>query len=338
MATKKGKRSTASKKFATDSTNKQTNSSTKVKHTKAKVVAEDLVEVAEVEAPVTKAANVSKEDTKKATFAEMLAALNPAALIAELLGTFVLTALIIKLSNNTYFGILGIALGYAMLVLIFNKVSKAHLNPAISIAQWINRKINGVTAVAYVVAQVLGAILAFFVLTSVNNASYDYDAAIRQGIQKAGVTESVINKAGGYEKWLASFGGKDAVAGQLGISKEAPKIYHANALNQGKEAIALLVEIMGATIFGFAVAYAVRQKDSLKAGFAIGFGLMAGLMVAGATAILNPAVASALGVFTGESFASVVWTIAVYMLAPIVGVSLGIAVYNLLHKNTCDCE
>ena len=50
-------------------------------------------------------------------------------------------------------------------------------------------------------------------------------AAIKSGVMKAGVTEEVIKKAGGLEKWAARYGGLDTIAKQLGVTKESPKLY-----------------------------------------------------------------------------------------------------------------
>ena len=55
-----------------------------------------------------------------------MAALNPAALIAELLGTFVLSAVFIQLINNTSYGLIGILLVIVALVVAFIGVSGAH--------------------------------------------------------------------------------------------------------------------------------------------------------------------------------------------------------------------
>ena len=228
MATKKSKRSTASKKSTKPASTKQT----KAEEAKVKAeevakddepeVVEEVVEVVEVEAPV-KDKTVDKDGKKKLTLSDKLAALNPAALIAELIGTFIITAIFIQLIGNSYFGLLGIALVITAVVIAFIGVSGAHFNPAITLAQWINRKINGVKAVAYIVAQVLGAILAFFVLAGINNAGYDYEATVRKGVESAGITDEILEQAGGYDAWLEAYGGLDSVASQLGITETAPE-------------------------------------------------------------------------------------------------------------------
>lgn len=341
MATKKSKRSTSAKKSAKSESTKATTSAQEVKETKedAKVKAADtkaetaapvdeVVEVVEIEAPV-------KETKAKLTISDKLAALNPAALIAELLGTFVLTAAFINFIGNENYGLVAFGMVVMALTVAFIGISGAHLNPAITLAQWINRKINGVKAASFIVAQVLGAILAFFVLTGINNAGFDYTAAIKKGVTKAGITESAVEQAGGWDKWFQSYGGKDSVANQLGITKEAPKLHQYEKLTEGKEWVALLSEILGSVIMGLGAGYAfTKRKDSkVAAGIAMGVSVLAGLAIAGSTAILNPAVASTMGVFSISSAQAFLWPVLVYVLGAIVGTTAGFAIYKLLVKN-----
>ena len=332
MATKKSKRSTASKKSTKPESTKQTKSQT----TEPEV--DEVVEVVEIEAPV---ADKAKKSAKaKMTISDKLAALNPGALIAELIGTFALTAIFIQLVTNSNFGLLGIVFSLTVLVVLFIGISGAHLNPAITLAQWITRKINGVKAVAYVVAQVLGAILAFFVLTGINNAGYDYKATVMKGVKNAGISDEMLKEAGGFDSWAETYGGIDGVASQLGITKEAPKLHQYDQLTEGKEWVALICEILGALFVGMGAAYAYnkRKENKVAAGLAMGFGLGIGLVIAGSTAILNPAIATTMGVFTWGSFQAVMWPILVYILGPIIGATIGFFVYNLLTKDEAANE
>ena len=89
--------------------------------------------------------------------------------LAELLGVFGFVfigggSVVINNATNGSLGILGIALahGLALMALIyaFNHVSGAHFNPAITIALWAAKKIEGAVAVGYIVSQLAGAVLA----------------------------------------------------------------------------------------------------------------------------------------------------------------------------------
>ena len=310
MATKKSKRSTASKKSTKPASTKQT----KAEEAKVKAeevvendepeVVEEVVEVVEVEAPV-KDKTVDKDGKKKLTLSDKL---------------------------------LGIALVITAVVIAFIGVSGAHFNPAITLAQWINRKINGVKAVAYIVAQVLGAILAFFVLTGINNAGYDYEATVRKGVESAGITDEILDQAGGYDAWLEAYGGLDSVASQLGITETAPELFQYDQLTEGKEWVALIAEILGSIVVGIGAAYAYMKRNSCKvaAGLAMGVSLIAGLVIAGGTAILNPAIAATMGVFGWGSFNTFLWPILVYVIGSVLGATIGFTIYKLLAKNETE--
>lgn len=335
MATKKGKRpTTASRKQSAKS-----ESTTRSKRQTTKPEVEEVVEVVEVEAPVLAM-------PEEATFTEKLAALNPARLAAELVGTFILTAVFIRLINNTNYGLIVIALTISALVMI----GRVHLNPAITFARWILRKIDGVKAATFIVAQVLGAVLAFFALTGINNAGFDYKAAIKSGVMKAGVTEEVIKKAGGLDKWASQYGGIDTIAKQLGITKKgpAPKLYQYSALNEGKEWVAMLGEMTGAIVLGLGAGYAYDRKkkhQKVAKGLVIGLCWLAGLVISTSDAsntILNPAVASTMGVFGWGSTNAFLWPVLVYVLGTVVGTTIGILIYHMLSdrikSDDCDCQ
>ena len=94
--------------------------------------------------------------------------MNPRALIAELLGTFTLVAfgsLSIVSANGSSIPPLLIApfgFGLALLaaIVMFGDVSGGHFNPAVTLAALIDRRIDVADAIGYVIAQVLGALIA----------------------------------------------------------------------------------------------------------------------------------------------------------------------------------
>lgn len=87
-----------------------------------------------------------------------------APLLAEFLGTSVLVLVVLVLSQTTgvpYFIGTSAALALGVVYMMFSGVSGGHFNPAITIGVWASRKItqsSTVKAVAYIVAQVLGAL------------------------------------------------------------------------------------------------------------------------------------------------------------------------------------
>jgi glycerol uptake facilitator-like aquaporin len=92
-----------------------------------------------------------------------------AMILAEFLGTGVLTAVVLSVSKSTigipYFVAIaaGLAVGGAMLML--GPVSGAQLNPAITIALWSARRIKTMPAIVYVAAQLLGGVAAYWLFT-----------------------------------------------------------------------------------------------------------------------------------------------------------------------------
>lgn len=215
-----------------------------------------------------------------------------AALIAEFVGTFIFAATVIAGQGQpilVFFALVGV-------VLAVGTLSRAYVNPALTIAAWVTRRMSALRALAYIVAQVLGAMLALVVLNAyVNNAA------------------------------------APAAADLYGSG--AAQLFKASVLPEGKEWLILLAEVLGTAIFGFAVANATREKkERTAAAFTVGLGVFLGLMVAGSaaafiggSAILNPAVAVALQV----NFLNV-WTLAVYALGSTLGAVIGFALYDLL--------
>jgi aquaporin Z len=94
--------------------------------------------------------------------------MNPRALLAELLGTFTLVALgslsIVSANGSSVPPLLvapfGFGLGLLAAIVMFGHVSGGHFNPAVTLAAWIDRRIDMVGAVGYLIAQVLGALIA----------------------------------------------------------------------------------------------------------------------------------------------------------------------------------
>lgn len=74
-------------------------------------------------------------------------------------------------SNQTALGTLGIAVAqgfaYALAVTSVAHVSGGHLNPAITIACWVTRRIGTFTTIFYCLAQLVGSIAAVYLLTAI---------------------------------------------------------------------------------------------------------------------------------------------------------------------------
>lgn len=218
-----------------------------------------------------------------------------AAAIAEFVGTFLLTAIIVTQQNQPIALLFGLV-GVFMLV---GGLSGAHVNPAITVGAWVTRRMNSARAVSYLFAQVLGAMLAFVVLSA------------------------FVGEAPEVSQQAAMFG------------QTAPQLFTAAPIPEGNEWTLLFAELIGVTVLGFAYANALQKgRDKLAGAFTVGAGVFVALVIAGtaatyvgASAILNPAAAFALEAFTELSS---VWPVAIYIVVAALGGVFGFALYDLL--------
>ena len=220
------------------------------------------------------------------------------ALGAEFIGTFLLASVIVAGQGQPIF----VLFALVGVILLVGSISGAHVNPAMTFGALVTRRIGWLRGVGYIVAQLLGAALAFVVLSAF--------------IAGAGVAEEA------------------EVFGQT-----APVLFSAVdvATLVGKEWYIFFAEVLGASILGFAVASMARAKDTLTSAFAGGLGIFIALMVAvsaanyvGGSAIINPAVAIALQAYNLESL----WPFAVYAVAPVLGGVAGFIIHDLLRGRT----
>ena len=244
--------------------------------------------------PVAKTAAVSA--TRGRRFGLMNTPLT-AALVAEFVGTFAFAAVLIAGQGQPILALFALA----GIVLTVGTFSGGYVNPALVIGAWVTKRMSGVRAVAYIVAQVLGAMLALVVLNA----------------------------------FLSGVGAQTTNA-----YSAAPSLFKAAALPEGKEWFIFLAEFVGALIFSFAVAGALREKVERTAkAFTVGLGVFLGLMVAGsvaafysANAVLNPAVAISLQAISFDT----VWPVVVYVLGPVLGAVAGFGLYSALENAQKD--
>ncbi|MDR1969825.1 MAG: aquaporin [Candidatus Nomurabacteria bacterium] len=286
----------------------------------------------------------AKTGGKKLTFGEKVAAIRPGVLIAEFFGTFVLAAVMISLFGGGTTGAIVIALTLAVLVIVFGAISGAHVNPAITIAQYVNRKIDGVRAVAYIAVQVLGALAAFgLMLGMFNAATPSLEAQVYESLTGNGyVAAKDIDESGGIVKYLSEVHNMtvDEAAGQLGITATQ---FVNHKMTADKEWVDLMLELVAAIVFGLGIGYAVcaQRKSAIETGFAVGISLLAAFIIGGSTVILNPAVAAAIGgfeavnPFTAGAMAFW-WPVFTYIGATTVGITAGFTVYRLILKDVVE--
>ncbi len=128
------------------------------------------------------------------------------ATIAELIGTFTLVFVGTATAVLAGSGLLGgggmpviaiaFAFGFTLMVLVYaiGPISGCHVNPAVTIAMLLAGKIKANNAVGYIVAQVVGAVLASLVLLGLMNGFLDYERAVH-GLGANGVPEFMTSVA-----------------------------------------------------------------------------------------------------------------------------------------------
>ena len=98
-----------------------------------------------------------------------------AMVLAEFLGTGVLTLMFLSVKNSqigvSFFVALAAGLTVALMMLAVGRNSGAHLNPALTLGLWSARKVATVPAVVAVGAQLLGAWAAYGLFTYIVNTS-----------------------------------------------------------------------------------------------------------------------------------------------------------------------
>lgn len=209
-------------------------------------------------------------------------------LVAELLGTATLSLIVLNSSNNFTL----VFLAYVVLVLVFGPISGSHLNPALTVGLWSVRAIRGSKALAYIVAQFLGAMLAYLLANSLLSRTPD---------QLTGAAPQLFRLSE--------------------LSAEADPLWRAF----GAEAIGTLVFAIGiASVF-------LARRGLMAASFTFGGAFLFGVVaaqVAGATPLLNPAVATAVQAYSGPWQA---WFI--YGVTPLVVAIAGMMLFKYMQRS-----
>ena len=127
---------------------------------------------------------------------------------AEFIGTFWLvlggcgSAVLAATFPDTGIGFLGVALAFGLTVLTMafaiGHISGAHLNPAVSVGLWVAGRFPAKDLLPYIVAQVLGGIVAGGVLYLIASGAPGFDVAL--GFASNGYGE---HSPGGYGLWAA---------------------------------------------------------------------------------------------------------------------------------------
>ena len=219
---------------------------------------------------------------------------------AEFVGTFWLvlggcgSAVLAATFPDTGIGFLGVSLAFGLTVLTMayaiGHISGCHLNPAISIGLWAGGRFPARQLLPYIVAQVLGAIVAGGVLFVIASGAAGFD--VSAGFASNGYGE---HSPGGYS--LLS-----------------------GAVTETVLTMMFLLIILGATD---------KRAPQGFAPIAIGLGLTLILLVAipVTNGSVNPARSTGVALYAGGWAVAQLW---LFWVAPIIGGLLGAMIYRLI--------
>lgn len=197
---------------------------------------------------------------------------------------------------GTALGTLGIALAFGLSIIamayVIGNISGCHINPAVSLAMLINKKMTVKDFIFYVIAQVLGAILGIGILYFIMTCS-----------------------------------GLDIATQGLGANGfDAASSVKLNMIG------AILVEVVLTFVFIYTILGVTSdEKKSSVSGIVIGLTLtfvhIMGIPLTGTS--VNPARSLAPALFLGGEALSQVW---VFIVAPFVGSAIAAIVFKFLNK------
>ncbi|WP_339516541.1 aquaporin Z [Pseudomonas sp. RL_15y_Pfl2_60] len=216
---------------------------------------------------------------------------------AEAFGTFwlVLAGCGSAVLAGSDIGYLGVALAFGLSVLTMafaiGHISGCHLNPAVTLGLWVGGRFPGKQLLPYVIAQLIGGIVAATVLYFIADARPGFDLAA-SGFAANGYAE---HSPAGY-----------SMAGAF--------------LTEVVMTMMFIVVILGSTS-----ARAPKGFAPLAIGLALALIHMISIPVTNTS--VNPARSTAVALFAGEWAIAQLW---LFWIAPLVGAVLGAGVYRMI--------
>ncbi|WP_060982254.1 aquaporin Z [Vibrio splendidus] len=219
--------------------------------------------------------------------------------IAEMFGTFWLvlggcgSAVLAAAFPDVGIGLLGVSLAFGLTVLTMafaiGHISGCHLNPAVTIGLWSGGRFDGKDVAPYIIAQVIGGIIAGGVLFVIASGQAGFDA-VSSGFASNGYGE---HSPGGYSLTAA-----------------------------------LVCEVVMTMVFLFVIMGATDSKAPAGfAPIAIGLclTLIHLISIPVTNTSVNPARSTGVAVFVGDWAVSQLW---LFWVAPIVGAVIGAMIYK----------
>ena len=224
--------------------------------------------------------------------------------LAELIGTFWLvfggcgSAVLAAAFPELGIGFVGVALAFGLTVLTgayaLGHISGGHFNPAVSIGLWVGGRFNTKDLIPYIIAQIIGAVLAASVLYFV-----------------------VSGQAG--------FAGTGGFASN-GFGELSPGKYSLGS--------ALIIEVVLTAMFLMIIMGATDQRAPVGfAPLAIGLALTLILLISipVTNTSVNPARSTGVAFFAETAALSQLW---LFWVAPIIGAVLGALIYEFIAKES----
>lgn len=194
-------------------------------------------------------------------------------------------------------------------ILVYS-ISGANLNPLVTLGLAVTRRISAIRAVFYILAQAIGAMLAFVMLRSFISVHPEVSAE------------------------MAQFG------------QHAPELFTMLPLPADGEWHVLAIELIGAIIIGLFFARALQYRKSvftfaatvgLGVSAAVIFASVATMFIGGGSFALNPAIALSMEAFNNDAIA-LNWGLLVYLIAPLAGGIIGFILNDILATSTNTLE
>lgn len=219
--------------------------------------------------------------------------------IAEMFGTFWLvlggcgSAVLAAAFPDVGIGLLGVSLAFGLTVLTMafaiGHISGCHLNPAVTIGLWSGGRFDGKDVAPYIIAQVIGGIIAGGVLFVIASGQAGFDV-VSSGFASNGYGE---HSPGGYSLTAA-----------------------------------LVCEVVMTMVFLFVIMGATDSKAPAGfAPIAIGLclTLIHLISIPVTNTSVNPARSTGVAVFVGDWAVSQLW---LFWIAPTIGAVIGAAIYK----------
>jgi aquaporin Z len=219
--------------------------------------------------------------------------------IAELVGTFVLVfggvGSAVLAGNHIGFAGVALAFGLSLLVMVYTigPISGCHINPAVTTGLLLAKKIHVKDAVAYVIAQIIGAILASAVILF-----------IAQGLPN------------GYNPSVSGFGAN-------GYGLHSPDHF---SLAAGFVAEIVLTAFLVLTVLGSTDVKAPVGFAGIAIGLVLTLIHLVGIPITNTS--VNPARSIGPAIFVGGWALQQLW---LFIVAPLIGALLAALVYQSIH-------